>query len=79
MIHSKLRNYRDHQGERLTLADPEQAARNLEKILWRPRVSEANLPRFRAVHSKWFGKPIHHVLAEDDTFQVRSSLNARNT
>jgi len=70
-----LYNYRDHDGERLTLADPEQAARNLEKILRKHHVSEAELPRLLAAHSKWFGKPIHRVLAGNDRSQTRSPLD----
>ena len=77
IVERRLYNYRDHHGERLTLADPAQAARNLEKILRKHHVSEAELPRLMAAHSKWFGKPIHRVLAEDDTLQARSPLNVR--
>jgi cellulose synthase/poly-beta-1,6-N-acetylglucosamine synthase-like glycosyltransferase len=65
IVEKRLYNYRDHHGERLTLADAAQAARNLEKILRKHRVPEAEFQRALAVQSRWFGKPIHRVLAED--------------
>jgi len=64
IVEKRLYNYRDHEGERLTLADKAQATRNLEKILRKHRISEAEVQRLLAVHSRWFGKPIHNVLAE---------------
>ena len=44
IVEHRLYNYRDHDGERLTLADPVQAARNLEKILRKHGIAESEIP-----------------------------------
>jgi glycosyltransferase involved in cell wall biosynthesis len=59
-----LYNYRDHDGERLTMADPELAIRNLEKILHRHHVQEPEFSRLIAGHRRWYGKPLYQVLQE---------------
>lgn len=64
IVEQRLYNYRDHPGERLTLASKEQSIRNLEKILRKHRVSESEVQRLLADHARWFGRPIYEVLAE---------------
>jgi hypothetical protein len=64
IVEKCLYNYRDHDGERLTLADPAEAVRNLEKILHKHQVQEPEFSRLIAGHSRWYGKPIHQVLRE---------------
>jgi len=59
-----LYNIRDHDGERLTLADPDQAVRNLEKILRKHQVPESEIPRSIAARRHWYGKPMYVVLRE---------------
>jgi glycosyltransferase involved in cell wall biosynthesis len=66
IVEQRLYNYRDHEGERLTLADAGEAVRNLEKILRKHRVPSPQLEQLLKDHSRWYGRPIHQVLAEDD-------------
>lgn len=65
IVEKRLYNYRDHHGERLTLADPAEATRNLEKILRKHRVPEAQLAQLIQGQSRWFGRTMQSVLAED--------------
>jgi glycosyltransferase involved in cell wall biosynthesis len=64
IVEKCLYNYRDHDGERLTMADPVQAARNLGTILHKHGVVEPEFSRLMAAHGRWFGKPLYAVLAE---------------
>lgn len=64
IVEECLYNIRDHDGERLTLADPEEAVRNLEKILRKHHVHEPDLSRLIAGHRRWYGKPIYQVLRD---------------
>jgi glycosyltransferase involved in cell wall biosynthesis len=66
IVEQRLYNYRDHEGERLTLADAAAAVRNLEKILRKHRVPSPQLEQLLKDHSRWYGRPIYQVLAEDD-------------
>ena len=59
IVEHRLYNYRDHDGERLTLADPAQAARNLEKILRKHGMAESEIPAMVSAASRWFGEPLH--------------------
>lgn len=65
IIERSLYNYRDHAGDRLTLADAGQAVCNLEKILRKHRVPEPRLAQLMKGASRWFGRPLHEVLRED--------------
>jgi glycosyltransferase involved in cell wall biosynthesis len=65
IVEHRLYNYRDHDGERLTLADPAQAARNLEKILRKHGMGESEIPAMVRKASRWFGKPYYKVLAAE--------------
>jgi glycosyltransferase involved in cell wall biosynthesis len=62
IVEECLYNYRDHDGERLTMKDPEQAVRNLEKILHKHRVGEPEFSRLIEAHRRWYGKPLQEVL-----------------
>ena len=64
IVEECLYNYRDHDGERLTLADPEQAVRNLEKILHKHSVAEPEFSRLIEGHRRWYGKPLYEVLQQ---------------
>lgn len=64
IVEERLYNYRDHDGERLTRANPDQALRNLEKILRKHKLDEAEIPKVLESHRRWFGKAIYRVLAE---------------
>lgn len=66
IVEQRLYNYRDHTGERLTLAEAGEATRNLAKILRKHRVPAPQLEQLIKAHSRWYGRPIHEVLAEDD-------------
>jgi glycosyltransferase involved in cell wall biosynthesis len=73
IVERRLYNYRDHDGERLTLADPAEAARNLEKILRKHGMAESEIPAMVAAASRWYGKPIHEVLAAEPMDEARTS------
>lgn len=62
IVEERLYNYRDHDGDRLTLADAGEAARNLEKILRKHGISDEEIPRYVQAASRWFGKPIYKVM-----------------
>lgn len=64
IVEKSLYNYRDHNGERLTLADPAQAMENLGKILCKHGVEEPEFSRLIAAHKRWFGRPLYAVLTE---------------
>jgi hypothetical protein len=64
IVEERLYNYRDHDGERLTLADAGEAARNLEKILRKHGVPAEEIQGFVQSASKWFGKPIYKAFSE---------------
>lgn len=66
IVERRLYNYRDHEGERLTLANADEAVRNLQKILRKHRVPSPQLEQLLKDHSRWYGRPIYQVLAEDD-------------
>jgi glycosyltransferase involved in cell wall biosynthesis len=65
IVEQRLYNYRDHEGERLTLANADEAVRNLETILRKHRVPSPQLEQLLKDHSRWYGRPIYDVLAED--------------
>jgi glycosyltransferase involved in cell wall biosynthesis len=64
VIERCLYNVRDHNGERLTLADPDEASLNLAKILRKHHVSEAEIPALVEQARRWFGKTVYAVLNE---------------
>lgn len=64
IVERYLYSYRDHPGERLTLADPVQAVTNLKKILRKHLLPEAEMSQVLHEHSRWYGRTIHEVLAE---------------
>lgn len=66
IVEEPLYHYRDHTGERMTLADPEERTRNLEKILRKHRVPEPEIPEIVARHARWFGRPIYEVMNLSD-------------
>jgi len=61
IVGRSLYNYRDHAGERLTLRDPAQLVRTLERILDKHGVGGDERQRLIAQHARWFGQPIHAV------------------
>jgi GT2 family glycosyltransferase len=64
IVERRLYNYRDHVGERLTLANRQEAVRNLNAILRKHGVTDSEARRIYESHAKWFGRPIHEVLRE---------------
>jgi len=64
IVEKRLYNYRDHDGDRLTRANPEEAVRNLEKILRKHKLDEPEIQKVVESHRRWFGKAIYRVLAE---------------
>jgi len=65
IVERRLYNYRDHREERLTLAEAREAAFNMEKILRKHGVDPERAEQLLKDHSRWYGRPIHEVLAED--------------
>ncbi len=64
VVSQSLYNYRDHQGERLTLRDRDQAQRTLEQILEKHGLRGAEKARVLAIHMPWYGQPVHVAQAE---------------
>jgi glycosyltransferase involved in cell wall biosynthesis len=63
IVEAQLYNYRDHDGERLTLADPHLLQNNLRKILQKHMVSEPEMRPIIKRHARWFGQPIYKVMS----------------
>jgi glycosyltransferase involved in cell wall biosynthesis len=63
IVEERLYCYRDHTGERLTLRDPTEQARNLDRILAKHGVPHGGREAILRRHSDWFGKPLHKVAA----------------
>jgi glycosyltransferase involved in cell wall biosynthesis len=61
IVQQSLYNYRDHEGERLTLRDPADAIAGLERILRKHNVTEADRARIMAAHTPWYGEPVHRA------------------
>ena len=62
IVEERLYNYRDHDGDRLTLANAREAALNLEKILRKHGIPAEEIHGYVQSASKWFGKPIYKAL-----------------
>jgi glycosyltransferase involved in cell wall biosynthesis len=62
IVQRSLYNYRDHEGERLTLREPAEAIAGLERIMRKHHVTEADRARIMAAHTPWYGEPIHRVI-----------------
>jgi GT2 family glycosyltransferase len=62
VVERSLYNYRDHDGERLTLADPAQMTETLRRILRKHRLPEVEIERRLTKSARWFGRPIQEVL-----------------
>lgn len=59
-----LYHYRDHDGERLTLQDPELMLANLRKILRKHRIAQDEEHEIIARHAPWYGKPAYQALRQ---------------
>jgi glycosyltransferase involved in cell wall biosynthesis len=59
-----LYHYRDHDGERLTLQDPELMLANLRKILRKHRILQDNETEIIARHVPWYCKPIYQAMSQ---------------
>jgi glycosyltransferase involved in cell wall biosynthesis len=64
IVEASLYNYRDHSGDRLTLRDPVAARQTLERILAKHGSVGDEREQLLARHSRWFGRPVHVVVAE---------------
>jgi GT2 family glycosyltransferase len=63
IVPTSLYNYRDHDGERLTLRDREQAQRTLERILEKHGLRGDEMARILAIHLPWYGRTVHAAQA----------------
>lgn len=59
IVPASLYNYRDHDGERLTLRDRDQAQRTLERILEKHGLRGDEKARVLSIHLPWYGRPVH--------------------
>ena len=57
-------NCRDHPGERMTLRDPEQKTRTLERILDKHGYFEPDRAELVRRHRRWYGRTLQEVWAE---------------
>jgi len=64
IIETSLYNYRDHDGDRLTLRDREEAIRTMGRILEKHGLRGAAKARALERHAPWYGRPVHVVEAE---------------
>jgi GT2 family glycosyltransferase len=64
IVERQLYNYRDHDGDRLTLRPSKQATAVLERILEKHGVVEPERTKILREHSKWYGRPMRHVFDE---------------
>jgi GT2 family glycosyltransferase len=64
LTEQQLYNYRDHDGERLSLRPSEQATAVLEKILDKHRVLEPERTQVLREHSEWYGRRLRQVVDE---------------
>jgi glycosyltransferase involved in cell wall biosynthesis len=62
IVEAPFYHYRDHDGERLTLTDPQLRLRNLERILRKHKVSERDALEIIKRKARWFGRPIYKVM-----------------
>lgn len=59
IVERQLYNYRDHDGDRLSLRPSGQAAATLERIVEKHGVVEPERAEILRRHSIWFGRPLH--------------------
>ena len=81
LVAESLYNFRDHGGERLTLKDPQESIRGLERILRKHGIGGDEAARIIPRHSRWYGMPVNeayrkinagnHLLANDKESRVR--------
>ncbi len=56
-----LYNYRDHEGERLSLKPAQQAMEVLERIFDKHSVAPSEREEIRDLHLQWYGEPLHRA------------------
>ncbi len=61
IVEEQLYNYRDHDGERLSLRTPQEAIAGLERILDKHRVIGPERAIVIEEHSLWYGRQLHAV------------------
>jgi GT2 family glycosyltransferase len=64
IVEERLYNYRDHDGERLTLRDREEALATLNRIFDKHGLHGPERERVLASHARWLGRPVHVADAE---------------
>jgi hypothetical protein len=62
-VAKQLYHYRDHDGDRLTLQDPEKMIENLRRILHKHSVGKEEAQEIMRSHLPWFGRPIYKAMA----------------
>ena len=61
IIEKRLYHYRDHEGERLTLQDPEKSVLCVKRIFRKHGVPEAEAREIIKRHARWYGRPLYKV------------------
>jgi hypothetical protein len=64
IVESRLYNYRDHHRPRLTLGKRDEMLATLNRIFDKHGVNGERRQFLVEAHSRWFGRPVHEVLAE---------------
>jgi len=64
IVEQQLYNYRDHEGERLSLRPSEQAVSTLKRILEKHGVAASEHAKIIREHSLWYGRQLHVVFDE---------------
>jgi len=76
IVERRLYHYRDHEGNRLTLQDPEMMVANLRKILRKHGVGHREQELLIKRHAPWFGKPIYEAMKDKSESPGRARARA---
>jgi len=61
LVAESLYNIRDHRSERLTLKNPQESIRGLERILRKHGIGDDEAPGIVQRHSRWYGIPVNEA------------------
>ena len=66
IVEDALYNARDHQETRLTMRSKDEQVEDMKKVLVKHGVRGIEFDRLIALHSRWYGRPVHHVMQETE-------------
>jgi len=76
LVNEELYHVRDHADERLTLRDQESQIRDLRRLLAKHGVDPQEIERLVVAKKKWYGAPVHQVIANPGWYLASSPANA---